>query len=281
MRRSSSTVPAMRSSPLPTTTGCGATRPQAFEGVIPNLERRWRETDSNWAREEIASTRAVTDCEACGGHRLKPEALAVKIAGLHVGEVAQMSIRAADDWFNKLEKQLTAKQKRDRRADPEGDQRAAGLPGRCRAGISDPVARQRHPVRRREPAHPPRLADRLRPDRRALRPGRALHRPAPARQRAAAGTLRRLRDLGNTVIVVEHDEEAIRTADYLVDMGPGAGMHGGQVVAEGTPRRSCKAQGKPDRAVSVRRARSAGAEKRREGNARPSASRSSARAATT
>ena len=81
-----------------------------FEGVIPNLERRYKETDSNWAREEIEKFQSVTDCDACGGYRLKPEALAVKIADLHVGQVSQMSIRAAEDWFNKLEKKLNAKQ---------------------------------------------------------------------------------------------------------------------------------------------------------------------------
>ncbi|MEC8246560.1 MAG: excinuclease ABC subunit A, partial [Pseudomonadota bacterium] len=84
---------------------------KAFEGVIPNLERRYRETDSSWAREEIEKYQSITDCETCGGYRLKPEALAVKLGGLHIGQVVQQSIRAAEQWFNDLEKQLTDKQK--------------------------------------------------------------------------------------------------------------------------------------------------------------------------
>ncbi|MEC7154094.1 MAG: excinuclease ABC subunit A, partial [Pseudomonadota bacterium] len=84
---------------------------KAFEGVIPNLERRYRETDSSWAREEIEKYQSITDCETCGGYRLKPEALAVKLGGLHIGQVVQQSIRAAEQWFNDLEKQLNDKQK--------------------------------------------------------------------------------------------------------------------------------------------------------------------------
>ena len=82
-----------------------------FEGVIPNLERRWRETDSNWVREELSRFQAITNCEACHGLRLKPEALAVKIDGLSISEATQFSIKAAGAWFDALEDKLTAKEK--------------------------------------------------------------------------------------------------------------------------------------------------------------------------
>ncbi len=160
---------------------------RAFEGVITNLERRFRETESDWAREEIARYFTDVPCEACKGYRLKPEALCVKVGGLHIGEVSEMSVKGAARWFTELPQRLTAEAERDRRARAQGNPRAAEIPGRCRARISDAGARLRHAVRRREPAHPARLADRLRPDRRALRARRALDRPAPARQCAAAG----------------------------------------------------------------------------------------------
>ena len=157
-----------------------------FEGVIPNLERRYRETNSAWMREEIERYHSAKPCEACGGYRLKPEALAVKLDAPHIAEVSgnvhpqgARLVRAPAGAADRA----TA---RDRRAHPQGDPRAAGLPGRRRARIPDAFPRLRHAFRRRKPAHPPRLADRLGPHRRALRARRALHRPPPARQRAAA-----------------------------------------------------------------------------------------------
>ncbi len=141
------------------------TRP--FEGVIPNMERRWKETDSVWLKEELGRYQNTTECEACRGKRLKPEALAVKIRGLDISEVAEFSCRAH----------------------PQGDQRTAGIPEECRARISHLGARLGHAVGRRKPAHPPRLADRLGPHRRALCARRAVDRPASARQRAAARDL--------------------------------------------------------------------------------------------
>ena len=133
-----------------------------FEGVITNLERRFRETDSEWAREEIARYFTDVPCEACNGYRLKPEALCVKIAGRHIGEVSDMSVRGAAAWFNDLPDKLNAKQNEIAARHPQGDPRAAEIPGRCRARLSDAGARLRHAVGRREPAHPARLADRLR-----------------------------------------------------------------------------------------------------------------------
>ena len=173
------------------------------------------------ARGAVA-LQSSTTCEACGGYRLKPEALAVKIAGRHIGEVTELSIaRRGATGSPGCRRQLTAEAAGDRRAHPQGDPRAAGLPRQGRAGLSDAGARLRHAVGRREPAHPAGLADRLGADRRALRAGRALDRPAPARQRPAAGDAEALRDLGNTVIVVEHDEDAIRTADHADRHGAG------------------------------------------------------------
>ena len=176
-------------------------------------------------------------CDTCHGKRLKPEALCVKIGGKNIAEVVELSIRAAGDWFSELPKQLNAKQNEIAvRILKEIHDRLRFL---VDVGLDYLTLGRalRHAVRRREPAHPPRLADRLGPDRRALRARRAVDRPAPARQRAPARNAARLRDLGNTVIVVEHDEDAIRTADHVIDIGPGAGIHGGHIIAEGTRRR--------------------------------------------
>ena len=161
-----------------------------FEGVIGNIERRWRETDTEWMREELSHYQSDHPCSACNGFRLKPQALAVKIDGKHIGEVSDMSIRDANDWFADAAGEAEAEAPGDRRAHPEGNPRAAEVPRRCGAGLSHPVAHLRHAVGRRKPAHPARLADRLRPHRRALCAGRALDRPAPARQCAAARNAR-------------------------------------------------------------------------------------------
>ncbi len=158
-----------------------------FEGVITNLERRYKETESDWAREEIGRYFTDIPCDACNGARLKPEALCVKVAGKHIGEAADMSVKGSLEWFTDLPKHLTPKQNEIARPRAQGDPRPAEVPGRCRPRLSHAVALVRHAVGRREPAHPPRLADRLRPDRRALCARRAVDRPAPARQRAAAG----------------------------------------------------------------------------------------------
>ncbi len=157
-----------------------------FEGVVTNLERRFRETESEWAREELGKYFSDVPCGACHGHRLKPEALCVKIGGKHIGEISELSIRRAVTWVEEVPKQLNSQQNEIAVRDAEGNPRAAVLPGRCRPRLSHSVARLRHAVRRRKPAHPPRLADRLGADRRALRAGRAVDRPASARQCAAA-----------------------------------------------------------------------------------------------
>ena len=158
-----------------------------FEGVITNLERRFRESESEWAREELQKYFTDIPCSACNGHRLKPEALAVKVAGRDIGTAAEMSVQARRRVVREPAGRAHRQAERDRRASAQGNPRAAEIPGRCRARISHPRARLRHAVGRREPAHPARLADRLRAHRRALRARRALDRAAPARQCAAAG----------------------------------------------------------------------------------------------
>jgi excinuclease ABC subunit A len=169
-----------------------------FEGVVTNLERRWRETDSDWAREEMAKYFTDIPCAACNGFRLKPEALCVKVGGLHIGEVAEMSVKHAGEWFHRTARPAQSQAERDRGAGAQGNPRPAQIPGRRRAGISHAGARIGHAVGRRKPAHPARLADRL-----GLtgvlyvldEPSIGLHQRDNAR---LLETLKRLRDLGNT-----------------------------------------------------------------------------------
>jgi excinuclease ABC subunit A len=206
-----------------------------FEGVVTNLERRWRETESDWMREELARFLSVTDCPSCQGFRLKPEALAVKIAGLHIGEVSEMSIREADIWFAELSKKLTPKQNEiAARILKEIRERLRFLNN---VGLDYLSLSRASGTLSGGESQRIRLASQIGSGLTGVlyvldEPSIGLHQRDNAR---LLETLKRLRDLGNTVIVVEHDEEAIREADYVVDMGPGAGVHGGEVVAEGTP----------------------------------------------
>ncbi len=206
-----------------------------FEGVIPNLERRWRETESNWMREELSRYTRQSPCEACGGYRLKPEALCVKIAGLHIGEVCEMAVDAARDWFEALPGKLTAKQNEiAARILKEIRERLGFL---VDVGLSYlTLARDSGTLSGGE-SQRIRLASQIGSGLTGVlyvldEPSIGLHQRDNDRLLA---TLEHLRDLGNTVIVVEHDEEAIRAADHVIDMGPGAGVHGGRVVAQGTP----------------------------------------------
>ena len=208
-----------------------------FEGVIPNLERRYKETDSSWAREEIEKFQSVTDCDTCSGHRLKPEALAVKITDLHISEVAQMSIRAAEDWFNRLEKKLSSKQRQIAvRILREIRERLKFLND---VGLEYLTLSRNSGTLSGGESQRIRLASQIGSGLTGVlyvldEPSIGLHQRDNAR---LLDTLTRLRDLGNTVVVVEHDEEAIMTADHVVDIGPGAGIHGGEVIAEGTPKK--------------------------------------------
>ena len=214
------------------------TRP--FEGVIPNLERRWRQTDSAWAREDIARFQSTAPCESCGGNRLKPEALAVKIDGFHVAQVADLSISAAAEWFKALPKKLSAKHNEiAERILREVNERLGFL---VNVGLEYlTLSRQAGTLSGGE-SQRIRLASQIGSGLTGVlyvldEPSIGLHQRDNAR---LLQTLIRLRDLGNTVIVVEHDEEAIMAADHVIDMGPGAGIHGGGIIAQGTPAKILK-----------------------------------------
>ena len=209
------------------------TRP--FEGVIPNLERRWRETDSSWVREELARFQTVSACGTCGGRRLKPEALAVKIAGRDISEVADLSIDAAADWFAGVEETLTPQRKEiARRILREINERLGFLRN---VGLEYLTLSRTSGTLSGGESQRIRLASQIGSGLTGVlyvldEPSIGLHQRDNNR---LLETLKRLRDLGNTVVVVEHDEDAILTADHVIDMGPGAGVHGGTIVAEGTP----------------------------------------------
>ena len=206
-----------------------------FPGVIASLERRLRESDNPWVREDLARYQAEKPCHACNGHRLKPEALSVKVAGLHIGEASALSIRKAAEWFAGVEAALSP-QKREiaRRILREINERLrflvdVGLDylslSRGSASLSGGESQRI------------RLASQIGSGLTGVlyvldEPSIGLHQRDNERLLA---TLRRLRDLGNTVLVVEHDEDAIRSADHLVDIGPAAGAGGGRIVAQGTP----------------------------------------------
>ena len=208
---------------------------KAFEGIVNNLERRYRETDSAWTRDELSKYQSSQPCEVCKGARLKPEALAVKIRGRNISEAAELSIAGAGAWFSELNEHLRPKDREIAyRILKEINERlgflnAVGLEyltlsrgsGTLSGGESQRI----------------RLASQIGSGLTGVlyvldEPSIGLHQRDNDR---LLETLKRLRDIGNTVIVVEHDEDAIRSADYLVDMGPGAGQHGGTVIAQGRP----------------------------------------------
>ena len=204
-----------------------------FEGVITNLERRWKETESEWAREEIAKYFTDIPCDACNGFRLKPEALCVKIAGKHIGEISDMSVKRAGEWFTELPKHLTAKQNEIAvRVLKEIRERLKFL---VDVGLEYLTLARASGTLSGGESQRIRLASQIGSGLTGVlyvldEPSIGLHQRDNAR---LLETLKRLRDLGNTVIVVEHDEDAIRTADHVLDIGPGAGIHGGHIIAQG------------------------------------------------
>jgi excinuclease ABC subunit A len=206
-----------------------------FEGVVPNLERRWLETESEWSREEIGRYMSATPCKACNGFRLKPEALAVKIAQKHIGEISELSVRAAADWFSALPEKLNTKQNEIAyRVLKEIRERLTFL---IDVGLDYLTLSRSSGTLSGGESQRIRLASQIGSGLTGVlyvldEPSIGLHQRDNDR---LLDTLRRLRDLGNSVIVVEHDEEAILAADYVVDVGPGAGIHGGEIVAQGTP----------------------------------------------
>src|SRR5947208_11239690 len=211
------------------------TTERPFEGVLPNMERRYRETDSAWVREELGRYQNDKTCEVCDGARLKPEALAVKIAGKHISEAAALSIAAAVPWFAGVEETLTPAQREiAQRILKEINERLGFLKN---VGLEYLTLMRASGTLSGGESQRIRLASQIGSGLTGVlyvldEPSIGLHQRDNAR---LLETLKRLRDLGNPVIVVEHDEEAIRNADWLIDMGPGAGVHGGHLVAEGTP----------------------------------------------
>ncbi len=208
---------------------------KTFEGVINNLERRWKETESAWMREEIERFMSATPCPACGGYRLKPETLAVKIATLHIGQVSEMSIRKANDWFADLPARLTDQQNQIAvRILKEIRERLRFLND---VGLDYLTMARNSGTLSGGESQRIRLASQIGSGLTGVlyvldEPSIGLHQRDNERLLA---TLKHLRDIGNTVIVVEHDEDAILQADYVVDIGPAAGIHGGEVIAKGTP----------------------------------------------
>ena len=208
---------------------------KTFEGVLPNLERRWRETDSAWVREELGRFQSETPCEVCEGYRLKPEALAVKIDGRHIGEISRLSIQHAREWFSALEQSLSEKQMEiARRILKEINDRLRFL---VDVGLNYLNMSRNSGTLSGGESQRIRLASQIGSGLTGVlyvldEPSIGLHQRDNTR---LLNSLRGLRDLGNSVLVVEHDEEAIMTADYVIDMGPAAGVHGGMIVAEGTP----------------------------------------------
>ena len=210
-----------------------------FEGVIPNMERRYRETDSAWIREEFERFQNNRPCGTCDGYRLRAEALAVKIGagdGLrHVGQVVQMSIRDAFDWCGSVPEALTAQKNEIARAILKEIRERLGFLNNV--GLEYLTLSRNAGTLSGGESQRIRLASQIGSGLTGVlyvldEPSIGLHQRDNDR---LLTTLKNLRDQGNTVIVVEHDEEAIREADYVFDIGPGAGVHGGQVVAKGTP----------------------------------------------
>src|SRR3982075_901847 len=206
-----------------------------FEGVITNINRRYRETESEWAREELAKYFSDVPCEACHGYRLKPEALCVKIGGKHIGEISELSVRRAGEWFETVPKALNAPQNEiAARVLKEIRERLSFL---LDVGLNYLTLARASGTLSGGESQRIRLASQIGSGLTGVlyvldEPSIGLHQRDNAR---LLETLKRLRDLGNTVIVVEHDEDAIRLADHVLDIGPGAGMHGGHIVAQGTP----------------------------------------------
>ncbi|HEY1856159.1 excinuclease ABC subunit UvrA [Acidocella sp.] len=208
---------------------------KAFEGVVKNLERRLRETDSAWVREELSRYQAERPCAVCHGARLKPEALAVKVATKNLAEVAEMSISGARDWFNGVADTLTPQRLEiARRILREINERLQFL---VDVGLNYLTLARGSATLSGGESQRIRLASQIGSGLTGVlyvldEPSIGLHQRDNER---LLGTLQRLKRLGNTVLVVEHDEDAIRAADHLIDMGPAAGMNGGYVVAQGTP----------------------------------------------
>ena len=213
-----------------------ASRP--FEGVLPNLERRFRESgDKKLTHHNLSQYHSSAPCEACEGYRLRPEALCVQLGGRHIAEVSALSVKDLLDWFAALDAKLTKRQKTI--AERVLREIRARLQFLSDVGLDYLTLSRNSATLSGGESQRIRLASQVGSGLTGVvyvldEPSIGLHARDNARLLAS---LRRLKDLGNTVILVEHDEEAIRSADHVVDMGPGAGIHGGEVVAQGTPKK--------------------------------------------
>ena len=206
-----------------------------FEGVIGNLDRRYAETESDWTREELEKYQSSAPCEDCGGARLKPESLSVRVHDRHIAQVTELTIEQACEWFKQLPKHLTEKQQKI--AEKILKEIGARLGFLQNVGLDYLTLMRESGTLSGGESQRIRLASQIGSGLSGVvyvldEPSIGLHQCDNDR---LLGTLEHLRSLGNTVIVVEHDEDTMRRADYLVDMGPGAGVHGGHVVAKGTP----------------------------------------------
>ena len=213
---------------------------RSFEGVIPNMVRRYKATDSSWVKEEFERYQNNRPCATCSGFRLKPEALAVRIGDLHVGNVVRMSIKEASVWVKEIPKKLSNQGNEIARVILKEIEERLGFLNNVGLGYLT-LSRNSGTLSGGE-SQRIRLASQIGSGLTGVlyvldEPSIGLHQRDNNR---LLTTLKNLRDQGNTVIVVEHDEEAIRDADYVFDIGAGAGVHGGNVVAEGTPKEIIK-----------------------------------------
>ena len=213
---------------------------RSFEGVIPNMERRYRETDSNWIREEFERYQNKRHCGICDGYRLRPEALAIKIADLHIGQVVDMSIKNALDWVQTVPETLSNQKNEIAHAILKEIRERLGF--LVNVGLNYLTLSRASGTLSGGESQRIRLASQIGSGLTGVlyvldEPSIGLHQRDNDR---LLSTLKNLRDQGNSVLVVEHDEEAIKTADYVLDIGPGAGVHGGQIIAKGTPTQIAK-----------------------------------------
>ena len=213
-----------------------------FEGVIPNMERRYRETDSNWIREEFERYQNNRHCHTCDGFRLRPEALAVRVGDLHIGHAVQLSIKEALDWIESVPDHLTKQKNAIAVAILKEIRERLGF--LVNVGLDYLTLSRASGTLSGGESQRIRLASQIGSGLTGVlyvldEPSIGLHQRDNGRLLV---TLKNLRDQGNTVIVVEHDEEAIRSADYVLDIGPGAGVHGGEIIANGTPAQIIKSK---------------------------------------
>ncbi len=207
-----------------------------FEGIIPDLHKRYHNADDYWAKDDMEKFQSTRHCSSCGGYRLKPESLCVKIAGIHIGEVSNFTISDVFEWFYALPDKLDVTQNKiAERVIKELKERIGFLKN---VGLDYLTLSRNSGTLSGGESQRIRLASQIGSGLTGVlyvldEPSIGLHQSDNKR---LITTLKNLRDIGNTVIVVEHDEETMMTADYLIDIGPGAGVHGGEVIASGTPK---------------------------------------------